>query len=107
MSREQLIGLIAADSKFLDERDAITEYVRGLKAGEGLDEAAIRPAASGSRSRSMPPSLPPPPRSRPAGVAPGVRRHDSRPHDLRRRQLAELLFAARPGGVTARTRNWP
>ena len=42
MSREQLIGLIAADSKFLDEREAITEYVRGLKAGEGLDEAAIR-----------------------------------------------------------------
>jgi type I restriction enzyme, R subunit len=42
MSREQLIGLIAADSKFLDERDTITEYVRGLKAGEGLDEAAIR-----------------------------------------------------------------
>ena len=42
MSREQLIGLIAADSKFLDERDAITQYVRGLKAGEGLDEAAIR-----------------------------------------------------------------
>ena len=42
MNREQLIGLIAADSKFLDERDAITEYVRGLKAGEGLDEAAIR-----------------------------------------------------------------
>ena len=42
MTREQLIGLIAADSKFLDERDAITEYVRGLKAGEGLDEAAIR-----------------------------------------------------------------
>ncbi len=42
MSREQLIGLIAADSKFIDERDAITQYVRGLKAGEGLDEAAIR-----------------------------------------------------------------
>jgi type I restriction enzyme, R subunit len=42
MSREQLIGLIAADSKFIDERDAITEYVRGLKVGEGLDEAAIR-----------------------------------------------------------------
>lgn len=42
MSREQLIGLIAADSKFIDERDAITEYVLGLKAGEGLDEAAIR-----------------------------------------------------------------
>jgi len=42
MDREQLIGLIAADSKFLDERDTITQYVRGLKAGEGLDEAAIR-----------------------------------------------------------------
>lgn len=42
MTRDQLISLIAADSKFLDERDAITEYVRGLKAGEGLDEKAIR-----------------------------------------------------------------
>ena len=42
MSREQLIGLIAADSKFVDERDAITEYVKGLKAGEGLSESAIR-----------------------------------------------------------------
>ncbi|WP_307258384.1 type I restriction endonuclease subunit R [Paraburkholderia graminis] len=42
MSRDELIGLIAADSKFLDERDDITEYVRGLKAGEGLDEITIR-----------------------------------------------------------------
>ena len=42
MSREQLIGLIAADSKFIDEREDITEYVRGLKAGEGLNEADIR-----------------------------------------------------------------
>jgi len=42
MDREQLIGLIASDAKFLDEREDITEYVRGLKAGEGLDEAAIR-----------------------------------------------------------------
>ncbi|KWI09986.1 type I restriction endonuclease subunit R [Burkholderia ubonensis] len=42
MSRDELIGLIAADSKFLDERDDITEYVRGLRAGEGLDESAIR-----------------------------------------------------------------
>jgi type I restriction enzyme R subunit len=42
MSREQLIGLIAADSKFIDERDLITEYVKLLKAGEGLDEKAIR-----------------------------------------------------------------
>jgi type I restriction enzyme R subunit len=42
MSREQLIGLIAADSKFIDERDDITEYVKSLKAGEGLQEPAIR-----------------------------------------------------------------
>ncbi|WP_300455178.1 type I restriction endonuclease subunit R [Accumulibacter sp.] len=42
MSREQLVGLIAADAKFIDERDDITEYVMSLKAGEGLDEFAIR-----------------------------------------------------------------
>ena len=42
MSREQLVGLIAADSKFIDERDDITEYVISLKAGEGLQEPAIR-----------------------------------------------------------------
>ncbi len=42
MSREQLIALIASDAKFIGEREEITEYVRGLKAGEGLDEAAIR-----------------------------------------------------------------
>ena len=42
MSREHLVGLIAADSKFIDERDDVTEYVMSLKAGEGLDESAIR-----------------------------------------------------------------
>ncbi len=42
MSREQLIGLIASDAKFMDEREDISEYVRGIKAGEGLNEAAIR-----------------------------------------------------------------
>ncbi len=42
MSREQLIGLIQSDAKFMDERDDITEYIGTLKAGEGLDEAAIR-----------------------------------------------------------------
>ncbi len=42
ISREQLIGLIQSDAKFLDEREEITEYVRLLKKGEGLDEAAIR-----------------------------------------------------------------
>ncbi|MCY3676547.1 MAG: type I restriction endonuclease subunit R [Gemmatimonadetes bacterium] len=42
ISREQLIGLIQSDAKFLDEREEITEYVRSLREGEGLDEAAIR-----------------------------------------------------------------
>lgn len=42
MSREELAGLIAGDAKFIDEREDITEYVRSLKAGAGLDEAAIR-----------------------------------------------------------------
>ncbi len=42
MSREQLVSLIASDAKFIDEREDITEYVMSLKAGEGLDERAIR-----------------------------------------------------------------
>ena len=28
MSREQLIGLIQSDAKFMDEREDITDYVR-------------------------------------------------------------------------------
>jgi type I restriction enzyme R subunit len=42
ISREGLIGVIQSDAKFLDEREEITGYVRSLKEGEGLDEAAIR-----------------------------------------------------------------
>ena len=42
MSREQLVSLIAADAKFIDEREDVTEYVMTLQAGEGLDESAIR-----------------------------------------------------------------
>lgn len=42
MSREELIGLIGADAKFINERDAIAEYIGTLKAGEGLSETAIR-----------------------------------------------------------------
>ena len=42
ISRDQLIGLIQSDAKFLDEREEITGYVRSLKEGEGLDEIAIR-----------------------------------------------------------------
>ena len=42
MSREQLIGLIGSDAKFMDERETITDYVRSLEAGRPLDEAAVR-----------------------------------------------------------------
>jgi len=42
MSREQLIGLISADAKFMNEREDIAEYISRLKAGEGLSETAIR-----------------------------------------------------------------
>jgi len=42
MSREQLIGLIQSDAKFIDERDDIAEYISTLEAGKALDEKAIR-----------------------------------------------------------------
>ncbi|WP_374474481.1 type I restriction endonuclease subunit R [Zoogloea sp.] len=42
MSREELIGLISADAKFMNERDDIAEYIGTLKAGEGLSETVIR-----------------------------------------------------------------
>ena len=42
ISREQLIGLIQSDAKFLNERDDITEFVRTLTEGEALNETAIR-----------------------------------------------------------------
>ncbi|MGC3980073.1 MAG: type I restriction endonuclease subunit R [Steroidobacteraceae bacterium] len=42
MTREELIGLISADAKFMNERDDIAEYIGTLNAGEGLSEHAIR-----------------------------------------------------------------
>ncbi|MCZ2344280.1 MAG: type I restriction endonuclease subunit R, partial [Bacteroidales bacterium] len=42
LSREQLIGLIASDARFLDERDLITDYVQSLATGKKLDEKAVR-----------------------------------------------------------------
>ena len=42
MSRDELIGLISADAKFLDEREDIAAYIATLKAGAGLSEQAIR-----------------------------------------------------------------
>jgi len=42
MSRDQLIGLIQSDAKFIDERDDIAAYISTLEAGKGLSEKAIR-----------------------------------------------------------------
>ena len=42
MTREELIGLISSDAKFMNERDDIAEYIGTLQAGEGLSETAIR-----------------------------------------------------------------
>ncbi|MBU2737338.1 type I restriction endonuclease subunit R [Acidithiobacillus concretivorus] len=42
MTREQLIGLIGSDAKFINERDDIADYIGTLQAGEGLSETAIR-----------------------------------------------------------------
>jgi type I restriction enzyme R subunit len=42
MSREQLIGLIQSDAKFMNEREDIAAYIATLKVGEGLSEKAIR-----------------------------------------------------------------
>jgi len=42
MSREQLVGLIQSDAKFMDEREDIAAYIATLKAGEGLSEHTIR-----------------------------------------------------------------
>jgi type I restriction enzyme, R subunit len=42
MNREQLIGLIQADAKFIDERDDIADYIRGLEADKALDEKDIK-----------------------------------------------------------------
>ncbi len=42
MNRDELVGLIQADAKFMDERDDIAEYIETLEVGKGLDEKAVR-----------------------------------------------------------------
>ncbi|OGV31340.1 MAG: DEAD/DEAH box helicase [Lentisphaerae bacterium GWF2_45_14] len=42
MTREELVGLINADSKFINEREDIKEYIDTLKRGDKLDEKEIR-----------------------------------------------------------------
>ncbi|GFH62847.1 MAG: type I restriction-modification system subunit R [Candidatus Desulfovibrio kirbyi] len=42
MTREQIIGLIQSDAKFMDEREDIAAYINILNTGEALNEKAIR-----------------------------------------------------------------
>ena len=42
MNREQLIGLIQSDAKFLDDGEDISEYIRSLEENKPLDEKQIR-----------------------------------------------------------------
>ena len=42
ITRDQLIGLIKSDAKFLDEGDLISDYVRTLEAGKPLNENQVR-----------------------------------------------------------------
>jgi type I restriction enzyme R subunit len=42
MTKDELLGLILSDAKFMNERDDIAAYINTLKAGEGLSETAIR-----------------------------------------------------------------
>jgi len=58
MNRDQLIGLIQADAKFLDERDTITDFIKGH-----------RPGPFGGMNRAFSPRFRFVPRS--WGVAPG------------------------------------
>jgi type I restriction enzyme R subunit len=41
LNREQLIGLVQSDAKFIDEREDIAGYIRSLPLNEPLDEKAI------------------------------------------------------------------
>lgn len=42
VSREKLIGLIQADANFIDERDDIAEYIRGLPVDQPIEEKDIK-----------------------------------------------------------------
>ena len=98
MSREQLIGLIQSDAKFMDEREDITEYVGTLKAGEGLERNSHPrrlPALQGREERQGT-------RRHRRQARPGdrraasLRRRHPAAHDLRRRAAHRPAGPARP-----------
>jgi len=100
-------GLIAADSKFLDERDDITEFVRGLKAGEARRIPQSVPATSDLKDEKAGRELSDLSAKHGLPVAP------SRPFDtiLSRRifdgeQLTERSHRSTSAGKSAHRRNW-
>lgn len=42
MTREELVGLIRSDAKFMDQSDDLVEYINTLEQGKGLNEKEIR-----------------------------------------------------------------
>ena len=51
MSREELIGLIQSDAKFMDQREEIEAYIKTLEVGKGLSEDEIRSGYEAFRER--------------------------------------------------------
>ncbi len=51
LTREQLIGLIQSDAKFMDEREMIAAYIRSLPLDQPLEEAAIRKGYEAFKAR--------------------------------------------------------
>ena len=55
MTREELIGLIQSDAKFMDEREDIAAYIDTLKPGQGLSEDQIRQGYENFKSEKLSP----------------------------------------------------
>lgn len=51
LNREELIGLIQSDAKFIDEREDIAAYIRGLPVNEALNENRFEQALNTSRQK--------------------------------------------------------
>lgn len=58
MTKDELLGLILSDAKFMNERDEIAAYINTLKAGEGLSESAIREGYARFKKEKTAPSWP-------------------------------------------------
>jgi type I restriction enzyme, R subunit len=84
MTREELIGLISADAKFMNERDDIAEYIGTLEPGQGLAETAIREGYTRFKAEKNAKELAAIAAARPDHRRPAnLRGRHPRPHDLR------------------------